>query len=142
MDVKKTPGEFARELHSQGYSCSESVWLALNQDLDQDHRDFGTRLAGAMSGGCGNGALCGAIAGAILAIGRWHGRAYGEPRPAELAKTVKRLTDEFKNKYGDLDCARLKPTTDNWRETCAAMVEYAANLADQLLDQADGEDCG
>lgn len=142
MDNKKTAGQIARDYFSQNYSCSESAWLALSADMPEAERNFGLKLAGALSGGCGNGALCGAVAGAVLGAGRWYGRTMGEPRNPDLARTVKIITDAFKAKYGSLNCSDLKPTTDNWREFCAEMVEFVANIADQALDTADEGDCG
>lgn len=142
MDTKKTPGQMAREFFDQGYSCSESVWLALSQDLDAAQRDFGLKIAGAFSGGCGCGSLCGAVAGGLMAAGRWYGRAFGEPKPTALKDIAKRLTDTVKAKFGGLDCAQLKPDTEEWRQKCGELVEFVANLVDQVLDEGDEEDCG
>ena len=58
----------ARLLHWQRLSCSESVWLALNSDLNPDYQRFGSRLAVGFAGGIASGSLCGAVAGAVMAI--------------------------------------------------------------------------
>lgn len=142
MDTTKTPGRLALDFYSQGYSCSESVWLALSQDLDPEQRDFGLKISGAFAGGCGSGALCGAVAGGLMAAGRWYGRAFGEPKPTELKNAAKRLTEAVKAKFGGLDCSQLKPESDNWREKCGELVEFVANIVDQVLDEGDEEDCG
>lgn len=142
MAANKTAGQVAREFYLQGYTCAESAWLALTTDLPEADRNFGLKLAGALSGGCGNGTLCGAVAGSLMAIGRWHGRTMGEPRNPALAETVKKVTDAFKAKYGALDCASLKRPVENYREFCAEMVEFVVNVADQALDAGDDGDCG
>ncbi|MGE5560484.1 MAG: C-GCAxxG-C-C family (seleno)protein [Chloroflexota bacterium] len=142
MDTKKTPGQVALDLFNQGYSCSESVWLALSQDLDAAQRDLGLKIAGAFAGGCGSGALCGAVAGGLMAAGRWYGRALGEEKPTQLKPLCKRLTDAVKAKFGSLDCADLKPESDDWRKKCGELVEFVANITDQLLDEGEEEDCG
>lgn len=142
MDTKKAPGQLALDFFNQGYSCSESVWLALSQDLDAEQRDFGLKIAGAFAGGCGNGSLCGAVAGGLMAAGRWYGRAFGEPKPTDLKGIATRLTDAVKAKFGSLDCSQLKPESEDWRKQCGQLVEFVANIVEQLLDEGDEDDCG
>lgn len=142
MDTKQTPGQLALDFFNQGYSCSESVWLALSQDLAAEQRDFGLKISGAFAGGCGSGALCGAVAGGLMVAGRWYGRAVGEPKPENLKSISKRLTETVKAKFGSLNCCQLKPEGDNWRKKCGELVEFVANIVDQLLDEGDDEDCG
>ncbi|MEC9488032.1 MAG: C-GCAxxG-C-C family (seleno)protein, partial [Halanaerobium sp.] len=107
-------GELAKKYYlEEGYNCSEAVWLALNQDLDEEKLNFGLRLAGAFGGGLSSGCLCGGLGGAALSLARWFGREMGQDRHPQFPEILQSLTAFSKEKFSGTDCCDLKPEGDH-----------------------------
>ena len=121
-----------RELFEDGYSCSESTWLALNQDLPREELDFGLKLAGGFSGGFCSGKVCGAISGAVMALGRHYGRIMGEERNEVLKEKVQMLMEYVEGEYGSDMCHEMRPDED-YRPFCAQLVEDLIKYTEQEL---------
>lgn len=138
--------ELAKRFYlEEGYNCSESVWLAMNQDLDEDKLNFGLKLAGAFGGGLSSGCLCGGIGGAALSIARWFGREQGEESHPQFTVLLKALIEFSKERFKGTDCCDLKPEGDHKPE-CAVMLEELVEFTEKLLDEgppgADDDECG
>jgi len=141
--MAKLAGEFARELYLSGYNCAEAAWLALSQDLDLQERALGLRLSSGFGGGAACGSLCGAVAGAIMGIGRWYGRELDGAKAEDARKLTKALMEAVKAEYGSVDCADMKPPTENYRETCGEYVAFCVRKAEELMDKGvEDDDCG
>ncbi len=122
-----------RELFEAGYSCSESTWLALNEDLPEEMLNFGLHLAGGFSGGLASGKLCGAISGIVLSLGRKYGRNMGEERSELLREKVKMLVNYAEEVYNSSNCDEMRPAED-YRPFCANLVELLLEYAETLMN--------
>ncbi len=140
-------GNRAVELYlEKGFSCSESVYIALAEadDLTAEEMDAGNHMAGAFSGGMSVGSVCGALTGGMLTLGRWFGRNLNEARKDEMKEYGKALYEAFTDKFGAESCLKLKPES-NAKKQCAEYVRFVAEKVEELLDKglADAEeDCG
>jgi len=141
--MKKTATELAREHYHNGYNCAEAIWLGLNDDLPDEQKALGLKLASGFGGGMGCGGLCGGVAGAIMAIGRFYGRELGGPRKEDAKILAKELIAAIESKYGSANCSDLKPATDDYRKRCVEYVAFCADKAIELMDRGVvDEGCG
>ncbi len=135
--------ELAKKLYESGYSCAESAWLAMANDLSEEEKDFGLKLSGGFGGGVSCGSVCGALAGAVMGLGAFLGRKQGEPKPEQLRTVTKQLMDSFAAKFGSIDCRAIKPEGPDYRVRCGEFVAFAVEEALRLIDQSlESDDCG
>lgn len=139
-------GDRAQELFTQlGYSCSESVFIALAEadGLSQEEINIGNKYIGPFSGGMGSGSVCGALSGGILTLGRYFGRAMGEERNPDMSKYSAALFNMFVEEFGTPDCGPLKYEPD-CKTRCAGYVRFVVDAVETLLDNGlpDDDDCG
>jgi len=135
----------AKEFYlDKDYNCAEATWLGLSQDMDKKEQALGLKMASGFGGGGACGSMCGAVAGSIMAIGRWYGRELGGPRSEDAKKLTKALVDAFIAEYGSVNCADIKPKSDDYRTKCAEFVDFCARKAEELMDKGagDDDDCG
>ncbi|MCL2497993.1 MAG: C-GCAxxG-C-C family protein [Symbiobacteriaceae bacterium] len=141
-------GERAVELFLKDkFCCAEAVWLALaeSDNLPEDERNIGNKLATAWCGGTGASDMCGALAGGVLVLGRYFGRIPGEGRNDQLPLYTKALVEAFKTEYNGIYCRDLKPVgePDEVRSLCSNFVRFVADQVVFLLDNGlEDEDCG
>lgn len=139
--------ERALELYlKQGYSCSESVFIALAEadGLTPEEINLGNHYAGAFSGGMGVESVCGALNGGMLTLGRYFGRNIGEERKAEMKDYSAALFNAFVEEFGALDCSVLKHEPDA-KQRCAQYVRFVVETLEEFLDNGlpgAEEDCG
>ncbi len=137
----------ALELYlSLGYSCSESVFIALAEadGLTQEEVDYGNHYAGSFSGGMGVESICGALTGGMLTLGRYFGRSMGEERKTEMKEYSAALFNAFVEKFGNADCNVLKHEPDA-KQRCAQYVRFVVETVEDFLDNGlpgAEEDCG
>ena len=139
-------GNRAIELYMEkGFSCSESVYIALAEadNLTAEQINAGNHMAGAFSGGMSVGSVCGALTGGMLTLGRWFGRNLSEGRKDEMKEYSKALYEAFIEKFGDESCKKLKPESDA-KKRCAEYVRFVTEKVEELLDKGldDPDDCG
>jgi C_GCAxxG_C_C family probable redox protein len=102
----------AREYFLKGYSCSESVLMALAEEWKLP-ASVAPRAGSALGGGVGaSGEVCGAITGAAVALGLYKGRddiadAVGAERKKKLYMTMRQLSKAFTVKFGAVTCREL-----------------------------------
>src|SRR5450756_41165 len=98
MVTMSKAGNRAIELYMEkGFSCSESVYIALAEadNLTAEQINAGNHMAGAFSGGMSVGSVCGALTGGMLTLGRWFGRNLSEGRKDEMKEYSKALYEAF-----------------------------------------------
>ncbi len=142
--------ERAKELFLQGYNCSQAVLGAFCEDVGLD---FETTIALSSSFGGGMGQLrevCGAVSALFMIVGLKKG--YTSPTDKEAKtqhyKRIQSLAKRFSEKRGSIICRELltmKPTgtvehhdrNEQYYKSrpCLVLVEEAARLAEQLLDE-------
>jgi C_GCAxxG_C_C family probable redox protein len=143
--------KLAKELYNKGYNCSQAVFAAF---CDETGLDFDTAIKIASSFGGGMGRLrevCGAVSGMFMAAGLKYG--YSNPSDnlskSKHYKLIQYLAEKFKEENGSIVCRELlfpaanKDNTDTLAVTtvkkrkrpCAELVEQAAELLDQYIEE-------
>ncbi len=138
----------AAALFAEGFSCSQSVFLAFAEELGLE-REPALKLSQALGGGMGHlGETCGAVSGAFLAISLKHGRSRAEDLAARdrTYEKMKLLADVFRDRFGSLRCNDLLGcdlgTTEGMAEArsrdlfqtrCPLFVRLAAERTEDLL---------
>lgn len=123
----------ARLLHWQRLSCSESVWLALNSDLNPEYQRFGSRLAVGFAGGIASGSLCGAVAGAVMAISAKFAHYPEESRSLLVRELEERLYAEVLEAFGSAYCRDLKPVDGTQRRVCNQIIGRVCEIAAKII---------
>ena len=129
------------------YNCAESVLAAVTGSMDH------VSCASGFGGGIGDsGSTCGAVTGAIMGMGlALEVRNPETPISYEAFKEslVTRFLDTFEEEFGStfchelLEASRFEEEKDRQayhasserKMTCANFVDYAADLAQELVDE-------
>jgi len=136
----------------QGLNCSESVYLAVYDALDEPFlpRESVALVTGFGAGIGVYGSACGALLGGMAAIGLVHGRRdplagtpeerkellYGNPG---LYRFFNQLPNRFCSAFGEIDCAALTSDYhDDWlckehAKKCMKMIIETAGMSMELL---------
>lgn len=138
--------EKARELFLKGYNCAQAVFAAFG-DVTGLNDEQALLISSSFGGGMGHiGEACGAVSGMLMAAGMLFG--FAESATPELKKehykTVRELTDEFKERFGALRCPELLaklgkgeyevPEDEIYKKRpCLIFVEKAADILDEML---------
>ena len=120
--------ERARELHKQGYNCSQCVVMVFD-DIHGLSDDVVARASAGFGGGMGGmRQVCGAVSGMVMIEGL---AKYSNPsdKPMIYAE-VKSVANEFNLLNGSIVCAELlKPG----RKPCIELIEDAITIIDARL---------
>lgn len=140
-----------------GLNCAESVFLAIQAELDTDlPPQTMCLLTGFGSGGGLFGGTCGSLNGAIAALGLVYGRRqppsgsveekkaqlYGLPG---LYRIFNRLSNAYEEKFGTTLCRDItRPWHGDWfnrdrLKTCLKTVAFMAETAATMVFPADKE---
>jgi C_GCAxxG_C_C family probable redox protein len=129
----------AKLLHWQRFSCSEAVWLALNQELDEEFLRFGSKMAAGFAGGVASGSLCGAIAGGVLSISARFSHYPEELRSILLRDLEEKYYQMMKESLGSVYCRDLKPTDSTQRRVCNQIIAKACETAAKMIVEYQGQ---
>ena len=120
--------ERARELHRQGFNCSQCVVMVFD-DIHGLSNDVVARASAGFGGGLGGMRhVCGAVSGMVMIEGL---AKYSNPsdKPMIYAE-VKSAANEFNLLNGSIVCAELlKPG----RKPCIELIEDAITIIDARL---------
>ena len=124
----------AKQLHEEGFSCSQAVLGALGDQTGLD-RETAMAVAGCFGAGCGTGELCGAISGALMAIGMVDPHTVGadQEKKAEVRTRARKCVKAFKDKYGYVNCRELIAAAKQRR--CPEFIDYCTALAGQIIEE-------
>jgi C_GCAxxG_C_C family probable redox protein len=129
--------QLAKNYFSEGYNCSESVFMAITEVFKQEYQSQLPLLTGLGGGVGGQGYCCGAISGAVVAAGTCFGR--DEPIPAKKKQVYEkagRILNLFKEKYGAVNCSDLKPEdSEIQKKICSDYVGYAAIITAEIINK-------
>lgn len=134
------PAERAKSLFLEGWSCAESVLMAVLEDLGIE-ADWSPRVATGFAAGIGGtGMVCGALSGAVIAAGARYGRNQLTDDRDKLMIIAWGLVDAFQKEFGSASCAILTSLdlTDAaerkrareegiFEKTCVPLVEFCAS---------------
>jgi C_GCAxxG_C_C family probable redox protein len=100
----------AADYFLSGYSCAQSVLMALIEHIDPKCRsELIPKIASGLGGGIGRcGSVCGALTGAVLAVGIKYGtnEAALEKR-LQAYQNAKALYSQFEKQHGSVLCRDL-----------------------------------
>lgn len=147
-------GELALENFESGCNCCQAVLLAFVPECGLD-RETALKLASSFGGGFGRmRELCGAVSGAGMVLGLMAGYTdlTGDGEKQEHYRRIQELCGRFQEAQGHLRCGELldklqgEPgpvpgarTPEYYKaRPCGRLVEYAANLAGELLQSNGG----
>lgn len=97
----------ASKFMDEGYTCAESVLLAVSQEFDIEN-DIIPHIAMYFGGGIGlTGAVCGAVSGAVVALGLIKGPAANEQEFMQAMPLAQELRHRFEEEMKTINCREL-----------------------------------
>lgn len=137
---------YARDCHSSGLSCAESVMAAFTEETGLTEEQS-IAICSGFGFGLRYGGACGVVCAAIMVLGMCHPHtrengAEGKRRAGELTMEFER---RFRERFGYLDCRELKanPTGEgtemakllNTTSHCRTMVVSGTELLHDFLEE-------
>jgi C_GCAxxG_C_C family probable redox protein len=139
----------AKELFTEGYNCSQSVFAAFCDETGMD-LDTALKLSSSFGGGMGRlREVCGAVSAMFMAAGILYG--YSDPSDknakAEHYELVQSLAMKFREENGSIICRELLGLPDGEdspipegrtadyyaRRPCSELVEHSAKIVDEYI---------
>lgn len=120
--------ERARQLHKDGYNCSQCVIMVFD-DIHNAENELISKLSSGFGGGVGGQRqVCGTISGMTMVLGLLN---YNSPKDKiSLYSYVQEYSNVFKQANGSIVCGELlKPS----RKPCMALIEDAITIIDNKL---------
>lgn len=146
--MNRSPDQIAhrsREIHQQGFCCSESVLKAIAEGRGIQS-DLIPALATGFCGGVSRtGGICGAVSGGVMGISMILGRRSADQSREENFRVVREFLTKFEEQFGSTNCQQLIGCRldtpegqrffreNNLREKCDRFTGEAARLAAALL---------
>jgi len=131
--------ERMRELHQQGYYCSQILIIMGLELQGKTNHDLVASMHG-LSGGLGfSGELCGALSGGASLLGLYAGKKFPEEEENPVLRfIIEDLVNWFKieygKTYGGIRCEEiLEGNSINQLTRCPLMVSGVFNKVKQLL---------
>ena len=128
----------AKQLHSQRYSCSQSVVMTFAEDLGIKS-ELAERMSAAFGGGVAKmGEVCGCVSAMAVLSGfvKENQTIEGKVDKMKAMAWTKDLAEKFRNECGDIVCRRLKAPeaiTGRQPKPCRELVGIAARLIAEKL---------
>jgi C_GCAxxG_C_C family probable redox protein len=116
------------------YNCSETMLVAANEAYGLGLDERALHVASPFGGGMGRERACGALTGALMALGAMRSRDWSH-RDDRLGELRDEFVRRFEERFGSLDCAEIKKTHRSETRGCQAVVEIAAGLLQEILDE-------
>ncbi len=129
MDIKERVREFYVE---SNYNCAEGTLKAADEALGFELSPDGLKIIGAFGGGMASGSTCGALAGSVAAIGQALIKDRAHEAPA-LREACKGYVEKFRNEFGSLDCAELRPKYAVPGDKCMAIVGKNSEMLEAYI---------
>lgn len=132
----------AKQLHSQGFNCSQSVVMTFAEEAGINP-DMAERMSAALGGGVAKmGEICGCVSAMAVLSGfvKENQMADGKVDTMKAHAWTRDLAEKFRNECGDIVCRRLKApeaTTGRQPKPCRELVGIAARLIAEKLNAED-----
>jgi len=147
---KSSYAKKAMELFKEGYNCSQSVFLAFEDQYDID-RKTALKLSSSFGGGMGRlREVCGAVSGMFMVAGLLYGydNAKDYEGKTKHYERIQLLAKEFEERNGSIVCRQLlglgdgkdsyipEKRTDAYyqKRPCAELVGMAAAIMEQYME--------
>lgn len=135
--VELVGGRATNIFSAQGYCCSETVIVVINQAFCGDLTpEMAARLGSGFCHGMGGaGCTCGSLAGAEVALGLFLGpRQKGGMKTKEFEMVAKEMHDRFRTRFGATCCrVLLKRRKEKNGATCKELTVGGAEIAAELI---------
>lgn len=139
----------ASKFLEEGYTCSESVLLAVSQEFGIENEII-PHIAMYFGGGIGlTGSVCGAVSGAVMALGLIKGPAANEQEFIQAMPLAQELRRRFEEEMKTIYCRELtgvdltKPenfqeyiNSDVPQKVCTPAVDTAYRVVMDLLKES------
>ena len=148
--------DYAKELFKRGYNCSQSVLVAFCDETGLDIEDA-LKISSSFGGGMGRlREVCGAVSGMFMVVGMKYG--YTDPtdkqKKSEHYNLIQSLAKQFEQSNQSIICRDLlkinskhdvpirEDRTEAYYKTrpCAELVEYAAQILDEYIENRNMEE--
>ena len=132
----------AKQLHSQGFNCSQSVVMTFAEDLGLKS-ELAERMSAAFGGGVAQmGEVCGCVSAMAVLSGfvKENQTIEGKVDKMKAMVWTKDLAEKFRNECGDIVCRQLKAPeaiTGRTPKPCRELVGIAARLVAEKLNAED-----
>lgn len=140
--------ELAKELFSQGYACSQSVFTAFSDIFGID-KNTALKISAGLGGGVGRmREVCGVVTAASMVLGEdYMPNGDEKSEKAKTYKKVREFSDKFKEKENTIICKELlgrfseekshipQDRTEKYYSTrpCMRLVEEGAEILCDML---------
>ena len=148
--------DYAKELFKKGYNCSQSVFVAFCDETGLNIEDA-LKISSSFGGGMGRlREVCGAVSGMFMVVGMKYG--YTDPtdkqKKSEHYNLIQSLAKQFEQSNQSIICRDLLkinskhdvPIPEDRTEAyykkrpCAELVEYAAQILDEYIENRNMEE--
>ena len=148
--------DYAKELFKRGYNCSQSVLVAFCDETGLDIEDA-LKISSSFGGGMGRlREVCGAVSGMFMVVGMKY--RYTDPtdkqKKSEHYNLIQSLAKQFEQSNQSIICRDLLkinskhdvPIPEDRTEAyykkrpCAELVEYAAQILDEYIENRNMEE--
>ena len=116
------------------YNCAETVLLWANERYGLRVAPEDVALVSGFGGGLGCGETCGALLGAMAALSKALVRERAHATPA-FREACAELVDRFRADLGSIQCEELKEKYRRPDVRCLFVVERAAAVLDEYLQE-------
>ncbi len=118
-------------------NCAEAVLAASNDRYSLGLDSNGLRCAAGFGGGMGIRSVCGALTGSIMVMSNLFVK--DRAHESTIMKEVNnRLFDICRERYGSIDCDVLKDAYYTEEQGCRAVVEFCAEILEQVVEEFSG----
>ena len=140
MDELTQKIEKAKELHKQGFNCSQCVAMVFPEISNLDEQTVASLMSGFGGGVGGQGEICGAVSGAVMLEGMR--RAPGKGTKMMTYSNVKDVSERFIKENGSLICRELRGKDEYSsngnkinRKPCMQYIEDAIRIYYDYLNE-------
>ena len=116
----------ARQYHSQGFNCAQSVLMASDAYTGLD-AETARKVACGFGGGVRCGEICGCITGGVMALGC-------RGSQSETAALAKEMAERFREEFGFVRCEDLQAKFGG-KSNCDHMIGFGAQLTEQIMKE-------
>ncbi len=139
--VIQSKGDLAEDFFSQGYNCSQAVFLAFTKECGIDE-ETALKISSSFGGGMGRlREVCGAVTGMFMVAGLLYG--YSDPKEnsskASHYEKIQALASDFKEETNSIVCKELLGLVEtnevkSKKIPCKDLVRRAATIMEDFMN--------
>ncbi len=139
--VIRSKGDLAEDFFSQGYNCSQAVFLSFTKECGIDE-ETALKISSSFGGGMGRlREVCGAVTGMFMVAGLLYG--YSDPKEnsskASHYEKIQALASDFKEETNSIVCKELLGLVEtnevkSKKIPCKDLVRRAATIMEDFMN--------